>query len=65
MKQDLGIEAKLLIKVETMIKRLERMEELLKQALPYVTAHFERSRTGFGGSAQILMNQIKAVLGLK
>ncbi len=55
----------LLVKVDTMLKRVEQMEDLLKQAVIYVQAHYERSAVGTGQSARILMNQIKALLGLR
>lgn len=58
-------EQKLLIRIETMIKRMDRSEELLKQALPYIISHYERSGVGFGKSARILMNNIKTFLGIQ
>jgi putative transposon-encoded protein len=56
---------RLLVQIELRVKKAEKIELLLKQSLPYVIAHYERSRTGFGNSAKILMNQIKSVLGVK
>lgn len=41
-----------------------KLIQLLRKALPYVEAHYQRSRVGFGEAARDLMNEIKAVLGI-
>lgn len=46
-------------------KLILKLVQLLRKALPYVQAHYERSRVGFGDAARDLMNEIKAVLGLE
>lgn len=56
---------KLLVRIETMLKRYERREELLKRALPFIITHWQTSRFGTGQGAQMLMNEIKAELGMK
>ena len=44
---------------------LVKLLELLKRALPFIEAQWQRSTYGTGYGARDLMNEIKAVLGLK
>lgn len=55
----------LLIRIESMVKRTEQMEGLLRQAYNYVRAHWERSAFGTGESAKILMNEIEKVIHIE
>lgn len=56
---------RLLVQIEFKAKRAERIEKLLKQALPFVRTHWETSHAGTGLGAQRLMNEIKAIFGMK
>jgi hypothetical protein len=42
-----------------------KLKSLLRRCLPYVQAHYERSRVSFGDAARDLMNEIKSLLGIR
>lgn len=46
-------------------KAFVKLLELLKRALPYIESQWQRSAYGTGYGARELMNEIKAVLGMK
>lgn len=46
-------------------KLFYKLYELLKKALPYVERHWNTSAYGTGYGARELMNEIKALLGMK